>query len=172
MFWNQILVSLYLPYYYHIYHSYGWYWKLCLLIKQFFCGHCRNSQVTPQKYSGYCRCSIHQWVMTRKVIHTPVPTSCLLQPMTEWSMLGKYIWDCTIVWRMATVLYSRNGNCPWFSKFPWFWTRLQGNKKLFAEKKIGGTKNKGTSFTSAENTREQSECIHAWLPPVSLANWT
>ena len=39
------------------------------------------------------------------------------------------------------------------------------------EKKIGGTKKqKGTDFTSAENTRKQSERVHAWLPPISVAN--
>ena len=45
------------------------------------------------------------------------------------------------------------------------------NKTCLRGKKIGEQKTKkDTGFTSTDNTREQLECIHAWLPPVSVAN--
>ena len=44
------------------------------------------------------------------------------------------------------------------------------NKTCLRKKKLGNKKTKDTGFTSTENTRAQLERVHAWLPPVSVAN--
>ena len=44
------------------------------------------------------------------------------------------------------------------------------NKNLSAEKKIGGTKNNQAPVLLPQSTHEQSECVHACLPPISVAH--